>query len=150
MVLADSQAYEGDTVIWGGTVIKTQNTPRGSLLFILETPLGSRDYPEDADASAGRFIAKTDHFLDPLVYAKGRKVTVAGKVIGARTIANRKTKLSYTYPVVQVEQLHLWKQKAPLPPLPSYYYWDAWPDPIWGFPGYYGAFDYDEDDEDED
>jgi outer membrane lipoprotein len=144
MVLADPQAYEGNTVIWGGTVIRTQNTNTGSVLFVLDTPLGCRDKPDNADASGGRFIGRTDRFLDPLVYAKGRQVTVAGKVIGARTIANRKTNLSYTYPVVQIEQLHLWKKERPLPLMPAYY---SWPDPFWGFPGDSDDFYYDEDDE---
>jgi outer membrane lipoprotein len=145
-VLADPQGYEGNTVIWGGTIIRTRNTKTGSALFVLEIPLGCRDKPDNADASGGRFIGKTDRFLDPLVYAKGRQVTMAGKVIGVRTVTNAKSHLSYTYPVIQIEQLHLWKKEKPLSLMPSYY---SWPDPFWGFPDD-DDFYFDDDDEDND
>jgi outer membrane lipoprotein len=145
MVFKNPDAYQGETVIWGGSIIRTVNTKEGARIFILQTILGLRDKPEAADTSEGRFVAETDHFLDPLVYAKGRRITVAGRVAGKETIVHKKTEIRYTYPLVQIEQLHLWKK--PEPPLPPFYgpYWEPYwgYDPFWDFP-YFDGFDRDE------
>jgi len=144
MVFANPDAYQGDTVIWGGSIIQTINTKEGSSVYILQTSLGWRDRPESIRTSAGRFIATTDRMLDPLVFAKKQMVTVAGKVSGKKTVVNKKTGMSYTYPVVQIEQLYLWEKPQPLPP----YYWGAYGpywdyDPFWDYP-YSDGFDRDE------
>ncbi|MEJ2034278.1 MAG: Slp family lipoprotein, partial [Deltaproteobacteria bacterium] len=106
--------YEGDTVVWGGAIIRTIPTKEGATIYILETKLGFRDKPKASDTSKGRFIAKTNKRLDPLIYSSGRKITMAGKVIGQEVKTNKKTGVTYAYPVIQVEQMHLW----PLPEAP--------------------------------
>ena len=134
MVFANPDAYQGDTVIWGGSIIRTVNTKEGSRIFILQTTLGPRDRPEPIDTSEGRFIAVTDRFIEPLVYREGRMITVAGKVVGKKTVVHKETGISYTYPLVQVEQLHLWEKPEPTPS--SYWgpYWEY--DPFWDSPFY--------------
>jgi outer membrane lipoprotein len=141
MVFANPDAYVGDTVVWGGSIIRTVNTREGSRLFVLQTVLGLRDKPGATDTSEGRFIAETDRFLDPLVYAKGRLITVAGRVAGKETMARKKADIGYTYPLVKVEQLYLWKKPEPTPPLYWAPYWGPWEyDPFWDFP-YYDGFE---------
>ena len=134
MVFENPDAYQGDIVIWGGSIIRTVNTKEGSRIFILQTMLGLRDRPEAVDTSEGRFIAVTDRFVDPLVYREGRMITVAGRVTGKETVVHKETGISYTYPLVQVEQLHLWKkpESAPVP------YWGPYwgYDPFWDFSFY--------------
>lgn len=142
MVFTNPDAFKGDTVIWGGSIIRTVNTKEGTSIWILQAPLDMRDKPEDALASQGRFIAVTDRRLDPLVFAKGMLVTVAGKLNGQKTVVNKRTGLSYTYPLVQTEQLHLWERTRPM----SQEYWGPYwwgYDPFWDFP-YDGGFEGDE------
>lgn len=134
MVFGNPDAYRGDTVVWGGSVIKMLRTRTGSVVYILQTDLGLRDKPEANDTSAGRFIAITDRKLDPLVYAKGRKVTVAGTVTGKKIVNNKKARFAYTYPVVKADQLYLWKQAKEL--VPPY-----WEDDPYG-DTYYDDFDF--------
>jgi outer membrane lipoprotein len=146
MVFQNPDAFQGDTVIWGGSIIRTVNTKEGSRICILETSLNMKDRPEAIETSEGRFIAVTDRQLDPLVYAKGKKITVAGKVIGKKTMARKRTGISYTYPLVQIEQLHLWHRHRHAPP--SYWgpywgpYWWGY-DPFWDFSAY-GGFEGEE------
>ena len=130
MVLKNPSAYEGDIVLWGGFIIKTVNLEEGVEIFVLETPLDHWEEPEPQQYSRGRFIAKTAKFLDPEVYAKGRKITLAGKIVGGATHPLGQTQ--YLYPVVMVKQLHLWK-KAPASP---YYY------PWYGPYSWYGPYPY--------
>jgi len=139
MVLQDPDAYVGDIVLWGGTIIETKNLKEGTELIVLETPLGRGERPRSAKHSGGRFIAKSGRFLDPAVYAAGRKITLAGQVTGKKTLSLSET--TYTYPVVAVKQLHLWERR---PSYAYYPYYDWGWGPYWGWDsGFYG--DYDED-----
>ena len=134
--------FRGDTVIWGGSIVRTLTTREGSQIYILQSPLGSRDKPESADASEGRFIATTDRLLDPLVYASGRLITVAGQVVGEKVVVHKKSGNSYTYPVVSAGQLYLWPREEPaLPPYwgPDYGpYWGN--EPFWDYPYFSGPY----------
>ena len=145
MVFENPDDYQGNTVVWGGSIIRTINTKEGSQVYILQTQLDSRDKPESTDTSEGRFIAISDHRLDPLVYIKGRLITVAGQVAGKKVVTHKKSGATYTYPMVRAEQLYLWpKQEESSTPYygPAYdpYWWGGY-DPFWDYPyfgGYYG------------
>lgn len=130
-VFANPDAYRGDMVVWGGSIIKTERTKTGSCVYVLQAPLGMQDKPGDSDTSAGRFIAVTDRQLDPLVYAKGRRLTVAGTVIGEKNVNNKNMETGYTYPLVKADQLYLWKKPQPIP----HYYWGPYRgyDPFWDY-----------------
>lgn len=117
----DPSAYVGSTVIWGGEVIETVNLPRETEIIILQTPLGREGRPEEPIRSEGRFIARAPDFLDPDVYEKGRRVTVAGEITGVES--RPLGKMEYAYPILRIRQIHLWREEQPLPP---YYYGDPW------------------------
>jgi outer membrane lipoprotein len=117
MVLEEPDAYKGKTVIWGGVIFRTVNTGKGGSLFVLETPLGHMDKPGGGDEARGRFIAEGPYYLDPLIYERGRKVTVAGVVEGKRAVAGLEGKQPYVYPVLKIGQLYLWRREpADYPP----------------------------------
>lgn len=131
-VLANPDAYQGRIVIWGGVILQTTPTPQGTEVTILQTPLDSWEEPDQARFTQGRFIAKASGFLDPALYARGHRATVAG------AIAGKKMELlgmaAYAWPVVEVQELYLW----PPEPMPYYY---APPGPYWGYPwGWYDPF----------
>lgn len=136
MVLEDPEAFKGKTVIWGGVIFRTVNTKTGGRLFVLQTPLGYMDKPRGADETGGRFIAEAPYYLDPLIYERGRKVTVAGVVEGKRAVAMSEGKQPYVYPVVKVGQLNLWRREPSDYP-PGYLGWPGgWYDPYyWRYGG---------------
>jgi outer membrane lipoprotein len=151
MVLQDPDAYLDAIVLWGGIIIETKNLKEGTELIVLETPLGRDERPKSAQHTRGRFIAMSSKFLDPAVYKARKKITVAGQVAGQKNLTIDKT--TYSYPVVTIKQLHLWKKRPPYVYYPYPYdywgwgpYWGGW-GPYWGwYPGYYGDFDdFDED-----
>lgn len=123
-VLQNPDAYISNIVLWGGSIIETTNLKNGTEIIVLQEPLGSGDRPENAESSLGRFIAMSPKFLDPFIYRNGRKITLAAQVTGKKTLQLGET--SYTYPVVTIKQLHLWKNRQ------TYYY--AYPYDYW----YYG------------
>lgn len=124
--LASPGTYQGTMVIWGGKIIQTLNHTNGADLYILQLPLTRQERPVLGAASAGRFIAHSGGFLDPEVYRPGRLVTVAGPLAGLKTAPVQKTR--YTYPVVDLRQVHVW----PVNPRRYYYYYYS--------PGYYPAW----------
>ena len=116
------------TVRWGGTVARVANTDAGTTeLEIVARPLGRGGRPRHVDASAGRFLAEVDRFLDPEIVREGRDVTVTGTVAGLREGEIGRT--DYRFPVVEVENLRFWKAPDPR-------------DAAWGPYGPYGYAPY--------
>jgi outer membrane lipoprotein len=140
LVHGNVTAHVGSTVIWGGEIISTVNKETGTDITVLETPLLGDGRPEAPIYSQGRFIARSSRFLDPAVYKSGRIITIGGKLVGAETEALGKTE--YTYPVVQIEEIHLWHRELVAYPPPYHWGWGwGW---SWSSPYYrpYGR-DYD-------
>ena len=81
----EANSYLGKTVIVGGYILETENLPDKMSILVLQAPLGFRDEPKSKDKSQGRFIVFHKGFLDPAVYRKWRKITVAGIVTGLTT-----------------------------------------------------------------
>jgi len=128
--------HEGELVILGGYILQTSNEPDGSLLSILQAPLDSRDKPKSRDLSEGRFLVRTKEFLDPEIYGKGRKISVAGKVSGIlpQPLGNR----LYQYPVVEAEELHLWpKEERYVRPYRDYWHYPWYPYPHRPYPWWF-------------
>jgi len=96
-------------VIWGGVIIKVVNRTGESSLFIQETPLNFSGKPKDREFSQGLFIARTPEFLDPQTYFSGRKVTVAGEIIGEKLGVFKDT--PYVYPIIKIREIHTWEKE---------------------------------------
>jgi outer membrane lipoprotein len=134
----DPAAFKGRRVIVGGEILSTQPRPGETVIELLARRLESDDSPEYSDRSPGRVLLHTADFLDPAVYAPGRRITVIGTVTGAE---ERKVgELPYRYPVIAVERIRLWPRDVLAAP---YYPWGPWPyyDPFFPGPFYpYGGW----------
>jgi outer membrane lipoprotein len=136
MVLQDPTAYTGSVVIWGGSIIQTLNAKEGTEILVLEAPLGYEGMPEGTRYSQGRFIAKTPKYLDPEIYKPGRRITIAGEIVGKEIRPLGKTE--YAYPVAVIKEIHLWgRHRVYVYPSPYYWYgpgwWGPWPYGGWGY-----------------
>ena len=99
------------TVRWGGTIASVTNTDaQTTTLEIVARPLGANGRPRHVDASAGRFVAEVDGFLDPEIVRSGRDVTVTGTVAGLREGAVGEA--DYRFPVVEVDAWRYWRPVA--------------------------------------
>jgi outer membrane lipoprotein len=105
------EAYKGSLVIWGGYIVDAVNVSSGTELMVLDTPLTGADEPAPPETSTGRFLARLGRFLDPAIYVKGAKVTVAGRIDGWEM--QPLGKIQYAYPVLKAEEIHLWPQEKP-------------------------------------
>lgn len=103
------EKYRGEVVMLGGKVIETKTDPTLSEIVVLQLPLGGNDRPEDTDRSEGRYLIRSDQFLDPAIYPKDGLLTVVGRLSGAevRSIGG----FQYTYPVVQAMEIRPWERR---------------------------------------
>ncbi len=129
-VLPDQSVHVGQPVRWGGTILELENRAESTWVTVLALPLESHGEPQAGGASPGRFLANVRGFLDPMVYTKGRQLTVAGTLSGAET--RQVGSYSYDYPVVQVSEYYLWPETTDYRD-DEYPYW--WYDP-WYYPWY--------------
>jgi len=95
--------FTGETVIWGGRVIEINNQGGFTEIVALQLPLDGKYRPMDSDSSQGRFLIRSDQFLDPVIYPAGTLITVVGRVQGAET--RLIGEMPYQYPVIDVVEL---------------------------------------------
>jgi outer membrane lipoprotein len=124
-------AFLQQKVLLGGEIVQTRPRPDETEIEVLGRPLRSDDSPAPIDASDGRFLVVSTQFLDPAIYAPGRRLTVLGTFTGEeeRPIGDQ----PYRYPVVVAEQVRLWPAQPP-----AY----AYPYPYYPYPYYYYPYSY--------
>ncbi|GAB6067796.1 Slp family lipoprotein [Methylothermus subterraneus] len=136
-VSAQPDAWKGRTVRLGGVILVVENEPDATWIQVLAKPLDRIGRPqEDADPT-GRFLIRTDRFLDPAIYTRDREITVVGQITGTieRTIGKRKVEL----PEVHAERWHLWPKREKIQAPVYYPYWWYYPYPLYYryWPGYW-------------
>ncbi len=99
-------AYKGRTVILGGRILDVVKETNGGSIYVLQAPLDYREQPQSVQLSEARFIARVKGFLDPKVYQRGERITLAGKLSGTET--RNLGNISYAYPVITVRELYFW------------------------------------------
>ena len=111
-IAENPERYRGAFVIWGGEIINSQNLGDGALIEVLQRPLGRLEEPDETKNSGGRFLVLYDSgFLDPAIFLKGVKITVAGIVEGQRVLQTggvvQMGELSYSYPYILAREIHI-------------------------------------------
>jgi len=101
------ERYRGAVVILGGQIVETLVKEGETRVQVLQLPLGTSQSPDVTAPSQGRFIVIYKRFADPLIYEKGRKITVAGVVEGSQAIMLNNG--PYNMPVLLERETHLWK-----------------------------------------
>ena len=98
------------TVLWGGVIVGSSNMSDYTELTVLGYPLDSGQRPETAKAPIGRFLVRRPEYLEPLIYAPKREITVMGMVEEIKE--GRVGDSLYRYPVVQTDRIHLWPLRS--------------------------------------
>jgi outer membrane lipoprotein len=139
------EAQKGRLFILGGVIVRTKFTAAGSQIEAMYVPVNGSGYFKESGRSEGRFLAVLPEdrtMLDPEVYSRGRRVTLAGEFVELQS--GWIGEMEYVYPVFEIKQIYLWPMENPYYPAP-YYYYDPWfypyPyyywDPWWSYPYYY-------------
>ena len=112
-IMQNPAPYKGNLFMFGGIIVNTTAVERGSVIEALYVPVNSRGYLKSVEDTGNRYLAvypKTYGFLDPLIFHKGREITIAGEFIALE--AGKINEMDYTYPVFQIEEVHLWRDTS--------------------------------------
>lgn len=129
----------GADVRWGGIIVATHVEADKSCIEILSRELGKYLRPETNDSTAGRFIGCQPGFLDPMVYAAGREITVTGAI--QRIEVKKLEEFDYRYPVVEIDDLVLWEKRKVVMRYRGFNdpFYGPMYGPWYGPPGYWGG-----------
>lgn len=111
--VAQDDTQIGRRVLWGGVVVEGRNAADYTELTVLAYPLDSDQEPDTRKTPLGRFLVRRPEYLETMVYAPKREITVVGsiKAIEGRTVGDT----PYRYPVVEADKIHLWPPAQPSP-----------------------------------
>lgn len=141
--------YMGNLYVLGGMIVQTRLVPKGTQIEAVSIPVNSRGALQEGRSYGGRFLAiypRDLGILEPEIYKKNRKITIAGEFIGIQT--GKIDEVEYAYPTFEIKEIHLWEEERPYyyPPYygPRWYYpysypyhypyW--WDDPFWRYRSY--------------
>ncbi|MCK4842858.1 MAG: Slp family lipoprotein [Methylococcales bacterium] len=121
----DFSKHKYQTARWGGILIDVENNSNETILQVLAYPLNFYGRPNLNSSALGRFLIRSNDFLDPAIYASNRELTTSGRLV---EISNRKVgKKELKLPVIESQQLYLWPQyqrnDCDYPPYGYYGYW---------------------------
>lgn len=117
------------TARWSGVIAKVQNNASNTRLEIVYFPASAGGRPQVSDQTPGRFVAYVKGFVDPLVYAQGKQITVLGAL--AAPEAGKVEQYQYLFPVIQDAAVYLWPKKQERVEVDTFPMWD----PFWGMRG---------------
>jgi outer membrane lipoprotein len=109
MIQADPDTFKGKVVLLGGTIAQTVNSRQGTVIEVVQKPLDYWGMPKRTDRTGGRFLLLSPGYLDVMIFAPGREITVAAEVAGTRSKAL--DEMEYSYPVVIARELKLWERE---------------------------------------
>jgi outer membrane lipoprotein len=121
----------GSSARWGGVILNSKNKDSGTCFEVLSRELDKYLRPELQDATLGRFIACTKGFNDPIIFTKGREITVTGRIQGIEI--QKVGDFDYRYPVLEVEDLVLWEKRKVV------MRYRGFNDPFYGYGGHWGG-----------
>jgi len=100
------QQYRGEVVMLGGRIIETQVKQGVTEIVLLQLELNRSDRPQENGQSGGRFIVRSQTFLDPALYPTGTPVTVVGRLTGE--VTRPIGEMPYQYPVIEPIEIKKW------------------------------------------
>lgn len=123
----------GETARWGGVIASVSNTDNGTVIEVVNFDLKNWGRPLISDESNGRFRAVLESFVDPMVYQKGRSITVVGQVV--EPVEGTIDEFKYLFPTIAVTSKKLWSEERKSDVQIDY-------SPLWFRHQFYGPYPY--------
>ncbi len=103
---ARQTSQTGTQVRWGGVIVAITNNSDHSIIEIVERPLTRYGVPKVTNKTGGRFLAKSNEFLEPENIKTGRYITVNGQLADYQ--AGKIGDYEYQYPLVNINEYKVW------------------------------------------
>ncbi len=127
----------GKQVRWGGLIVDIENKSNYSIIEIVERPLTRYGVPKVTNKTGGRFLAKSEEFLEPENIKKGRYITVNGVLDEYQP--GQIGDYEYEYPTLSINEYKVWPANKYRPHYRYHsfgYYGPYW----WHHPYYFGHY----------
>jgi outer membrane lipoprotein len=131
---AEAEQRAGEQVRWGGRIVEVRTEKLRSCFEVVGAPLDASGRPRRVDRSTGRFIACRSGFYEPQVFARGRELTITGRIDGFET--RPVGEFDYHYPHVAADSVHLWPKRDEMRYDRDPFFgmgFGYWYDPFWGW-----------------
>ena len=101
--------HNNTIVRWGGVIISVENNEDHTLIQALFYPLSHLGRPQPSKLNGGHFIVRSKEFIDPVIYANKKEITVVGTLNGKikRKVGERTIRV----PFIQSTAIHLWPEE---------------------------------------
>lgn len=137
------ESYRGKLFVLGGIIVNAKLTKEGSLVEAIHVQVDSLGYL--TGGADGRYLAlypKESGTLDPQIFRKGRRITVAGEFVGTRQ--GKIDDAEYEYPLFYIKDIYLWEDRMYYyPSYPYYYpYWGDYPYSYWWHGPFWRPYPY--------
>ena len=93
-------------VLWGGVIIGAINLTDHTDFNVLFYPLDKSQRPDLDKPPQNRFIVRYSGYLETMVYATGREISVLGSVQGVED--GKVGDAPYRFPVIKADKIYLW------------------------------------------
>ena len=97
-------------VLWGGVIITSANQPDSTVITVLYYPLDKSQRPQTEKTPVGRFRVYTPGYLETMVYAPGREITVLGTLQDSE--AGKVGEAPYRFAAVKADKVYLWPLRS--------------------------------------
>ncbi len=96
----------GERVIWGGQIAAVNPGDGYTELRVISYPLDRSDRPRWREQPGVTFVVRQPGFLEPMLYAPGRFISVLGNSQGL--VERQRDEAKMDVPLLTAESLHLW------------------------------------------
>lgn len=100
------EAAGGERVIWGGQIAAVDHGDGYTELRVISYPLDRADRPRWREQPGVTFIVRQPGFLEPVLYAPGRFISVLGNNQGV--VQRQRDERTMEVPLLAADTLHLW------------------------------------------
>ncbi len=121
--LSHPDLFQGKLIILGGTITQYQAMRQGTLLEVAHKPLDYWGKPEHTRRMSGNFLVFHRGPLNPLAYAPGVDITIAGEVLGPDDPHLGKKQVDL--PVILTHEHRIWSRERQTSDKPQ------WMDPLY-------------------
>ena len=124
------QGMEGKPARWSGVISAVHNEQDQSVIEVVYLPLKANGVPTQTEQTPRRFLAVMKGFVDPTLYAKGRSLTVLGRL--DKPVDSQIGDHKYRSSVPKVTASKLWPpvKEVEIRYMDPYFY-DPFYDPFW-------------------
>ena len=106
------EGFVGKTVLLGGVITGVLNSGDVTILEVAQLALLKNEVPDEDSLSPGRFLAVNTELIDPIVYQRGKLITIIGEVKGRQI--QKKDGVDQPYPLIAVKEQRLFRPSEPV------------------------------------